>query len=124
MRAKEFIVEKKEGKLTKRQQQSTRGMHRYGDSEHVSGDYTAFKLGQAVAMADGSNNALDIDSKSWVGKRKTVHPYSQVEADMLKQAYKAVGADWEDLNHGNMNSEELDSTSKFGPVPDRKKLRK
>jgi hypothetical protein len=124
MRAKDFIFEKKEGKLSKRQQQPTRGVHRYGDSEHVSGDYTAFKLGQAVAMADGSGKPLDMDAKSWVGKRKTVHPYSQVEADMLKQAYKAVGADWEDLNHGDMNSEELDSTNTHGPVPDRKKLKK
>lgn len=124
MRAKDFIVEKKEGKLSKRQQQPTRGMHRYGDSEHVSGDYTAWKMGQAVAMADGSSNALDIDAKSWVGKRKTAHPYSQVEADMLKQAYKAVGADYQDLNHGDMDSEELDSTNKYGPVPDRKKLKK
>jgi hypothetical protein len=75
-------------------------------------------------MADGSGKPLDMDAKSWVGKRKTVHPYSQVEADMLKQAYKAVGADWEDLNHGDMNSEELDSTNTHGPVPDRKKLKK
>jgi hypothetical protein len=124
MRAKEFIVEKKEGKLTKRQQQPTRGVHRYGDSEKVSGDYTAWKMGQAVAMADGSNEALDIDAKSWAGKRKTAHPYSQVEADMLKQAYKAVGADWQDMNHGNMDSDELDSTNIYSPVPDRKKLKK
>lgn len=124
MRAKDFIVEKKEGKLTKRQQKPTRGVHRYGDSEHISGDYTAWKMGQAVAMADGSSNTLDIDAKSWAGKRKTAHPYSQVEADMLKQAYKAVGADYEDLNHGDLDSEELDSTNKFGPVPDRKKLTK
>ena len=124
MRAKEFIVEKKEGKLTKRQQQPSRGIHRYGDGEHISGDYTAWKLGQAVALADGSGKELDIDAKSWAGKRKTAHPYSQVEADMLKQAYKAVGADWQDMNHGNMNSEELDTTNKYGPVPDRKTLRK
>lgn len=124
MRSKEFIVEKKNGKLTKRQQQPSRGIHRYGDSEHVSGDYTAWKMGQAVAMADGSSKNLDIDAKSWVGKRKTAHPYSQVEADMLKQAYKAVGADWEDLNHGDLKSEELDSTNKYGPVPDRNKLTK
>lgn len=124
MRAKDFIVEKKEGKLTKRQQKPTRGVHRYGDSEHISGDYTAWKMGQAVAMADGSTNALDIDAKSWAGKRKTAHPYTQEEADMLKQAYKAVGADWQDLNHGDLRSEELDTTNKYGPVPDRKKLKK
>ena len=124
MRAKEFIAERKEGKLTKRQQQPSRGIHRYGDSEKVSGDYTAWKMGQAVAMADGSSKALDIDAKSWVGKRKTAHPYTQEEANMLKQAYKAVGANWEDLNHGDMDSCELDTTNKYGPVPDRNKLTK
>lgn len=124
MRAKEFIAERKEGRLTKRQQKPSRGIHRYGDSEKVSGDYTAWKMGQAVAMADGSSKALDIDAKSWAGKRKTAHPYSQVEADMLKQAYKAVGADYEDLNHGDLDSEELDTTNKYGPVPDRNKLTK
>lgn len=116
MRAKEFIAEKKEGELTKRQQQSTRGVHRYGDGEMISGDYTAWKMGQAVAMADGSNEVLDIDAKSWAGKRKTAHPYSQIEADMLKQAYKAVGAEWQDMNHGDMISKELESTYTVSPV--------
>jgi hypothetical protein len=116
MRAKEFIAEKKNGKLTKRQQQSTRGVHTYGDGEMISGDYTAWKMGQAVAMADGSNEVLDIDAKSWAGKRKTAHPYSQVENDMLKQAYKAVGADWQDMNHGDMVSKELEGTYTVSPV--------
>jgi hypothetical protein len=82
----------------------------------ISGDYTAWKMGQAVAMADGSNEVLDIDAKSWAGKRKTAHPYSQVESDMLKQAYKAVGADWQDMNHGDMVSKELEGTYTVSPV--------
>jgi hypothetical protein len=63
MRAKEFIAEKKNGKLSKRQQQSTRGVHTYGDGEHVSGDYTSYRLGMAVAGADGKT-PVKIDSKS------------------------------------------------------------
>ncbi len=123
MRAKEFVAERKNGKLTKRQQKSTRGLHRYSDAEKADSGYVSFRVGMAAAMSDGKNK-LDIDSKSWAGKKKTAHPYTQIEADMLKAAYKAAGANYEDLNHGDLNSEELDTTNKYGPVPDRKKLTK
>ena len=115
MRAQEFISEMKVGKITKRQQQSSRGINTYGDSEHVSGDYTSFKLGQALAMADGKGK-IDIDGKSWYGKKKTAHPYTQVEQDMLKDEYKAVGAEYTDLNHGDMTSKELEGTHTVSPV--------
>jgi len=116
MRAKDFIVEKKIGTISKRAQEPSRGINTYGDGEHVSGDYTAYRLGMAVAPADGSNNPLDLDAKSWIGKKKTAHPYSKLEQSMLKQAYKAVGADYQDLNHGDMNSKELEGTHKVSPV--------
>ena len=115
MRAREFITEKKNGRITKRQVQSTRGVNTYGDSERVSGDYTSYRLGMAVAGADGKT-PVNIDSKSWAGKKKTAHPYSQIEQDMLKDAYKAVGAEYTDLNHGDMNSDELDGTNTVSPV--------
>ena len=35
---------------------------------------------------------------------------------MLKQAYKLAGADHNDLNHGDINSKELDSTHTVSPV--------
>ena len=115
MRANEFISETRDTKMTKRQNQSTAGVHLYGDSEHVSGDYTSYRLGMAVAGADGTNK-LDIDPKSWVGKKKSTHPYTQAESDMLKQAYKAVGAEYKDINKGDMKSKELDTTNKVSPV--------
>ena len=40
---------------------------------------------------------------------------------MLKQAYKIVGANYQDINKGDMKSKELDSTNKVSPVPARKK---
>ena len=115
MRAKEFISETRDTKMTKRQNQSTTGVHIYGDSEHVSGDYTSYRLGMAVAGADGKNK-LEMDPKSWVGKKKTTHPYTQEESDMLKQAYKAVGAEYVDVNKGDMKSKELETTNKVSPV--------
>jgi hypothetical protein len=34
---------------------------------------------------------------------------------MLAKAYKAVGSEIYDLNHGDLNSTELDSTNKVSP---------
>ena len=116
MRAREFIIEKRDGKISKRTQQPSRGINTYGDSEHVSGDYTSYRLGMALAGADGSGKPLDLDAKSWIGKKKTAHPYSEVEQKMLKQAYKAVGASATDLNRGDLESKELEGTHTVSPV--------
>jgi hypothetical protein len=115
MRAKEFITEKKQAKITKRQSQSSLGIDTYSDMEQANSDYVAFKLGQAMAGTDGTNTP-DIDAKSWFGKKKTVHPYTQVEQQMFIKAAKAVGADYTDINHGDMRSKELDSTYTQSPV--------
>ena len=105
----------KSKKITKRQQQSTRGLNTYSDSEHWNGDYTAYRLGMAVACTNGKN-IPDIDPKSWIGKAKSTHPYTQEEQEMLKKAYKAAGAAYKDENHGDMRSLELDSTNKASPI--------
>ena len=69
----------------------------------------------AVASSDGVN-PIEMDSESWSGKHNTAHPYTKEENDMLKLAYKAAGLEYEDLNNGNMDSEELESTNKRSPV--------
>jgi len=115
MRASEFVTESSQKKISKRQQQSTTGLNTYGDSEHVSGDYTSYRLGMAVAGANGKD-PLDMPAKSWIGKNKTTHPYTKEEQAMLKQAYKAVGAQYKDLNNGDMSSKELEDTHKTSPV--------
>ena len=120
MRAKDFITEKKQSKMTKRQNQSTRGVNKYADGEKWNGDYVAYRLGMAVAGTDGQIEP-ELDSSSWVGKWKTTHPYTQEEQEMLKKAYKAVGATYQDVNHGDMRSLELDTTNKTSPVARKKK---
>ncbi len=120
MKIQEIISESTQKKITKRQQQSTAGLNTYGDSERMSGDYTAYRLGMAVAGTDGTNDP-NMDAKSWVGKNKTTHPYTKQEQEMLKKAYKAVGATYQDVNHGDMQSKELDSTNKTSPVAAQKK---
>ena len=115
MKILELITERKAGKLSKRQQNSTRGLHLFSDAEKANSDYTFNRVGLAAAMCDGTNNP-DVDYLSWLGKRKVTAPYTKVEADILKQAYKLAGADHTDLNHGDMNSKELSSTNTVSPV--------
>ena len=115
MKILELITERKAGKLSKRQQNSTRGLHLFSDAEKANSDYTFNRVGLAAAMCDGTNNP-DVDYLSWLGKRKVTAPYTKVEADILKQAYKIAGANYTDLNHGDMNSTELSSTNTVSPV--------
>jgi hypothetical protein len=115
MRAKEFITERA-GKLGTRRQSATVGLHTFSDGERTSSDYTLNRVMMAVACADGSADPIDMDDKSWIGKRRSAHPYTQVEQDMLKQAYKAAGAKWKDLNGGDLDSEEVPSTDRNSPI--------
>ena len=130
MRAKDFLPqsgklhdtdvanplgESSQEKISQSKQQSTAGLNTYGDSEHVSGDYTGYRLGMAVAGADGKT-PLNMKAKSWIGKKKSTHPYTQEEQAMLKQAYKAVGAEYQDVNKGDMKSKEIDGTHTTSPV--------
>lgn len=115
MKVTEIISEAKHAKLTKRQSQSSRGIIIFSDAERASSDYVAYKLGQAMAATDGKTMP-EIDAKSWYGKQKTIHPYTDVDADKFKQAAKAVGAAYTDLNNGDMRSLELDSVHKTSPI--------
>jgi len=115
MKVYDVISEAASAKITKRQSQSSRGISTYSDAEKANSDYVAFKLGQAMAATDGKT-APEIDAKSWFGKKKTVHPYTEVENEMFKLAAKAVGAKYDDVNHGDMQSRELDTTNKVSPV--------
>ena len=76
----------------------------------------------AVAAADGVNPLkIDVDSESWAGRNNLAFPYTPEEQDMLKQAFKAIGSHYEDLNHGDLESQELKSTNKVSPVAKPKK---
>ena len=115
MKILELITERTKGKLSKRQQNPTRGLHVFSDAERANSDYTFNRVGLAAAMCDGSNNP-DMDYLSWVGKKKLTAPYTKVEADILKQAYKLAGANHKDINSGDMNSKELEGTYTTSPV--------
>lgn len=116
MRATEFVTEMRQGKLSTRNQAATVGLNVFSDSEKANSDYTLNRVMMAVAMADGSGNPIKMDGKSWAGKKRTASPYTEVEQAMLKQAYKAAGADYEDLNHGDLDSEEHPAVNTTSPV--------
>ena len=115
MRAQEFITER-DGKIGKRRQAATVGLTIFSDGERTNSDYALNRVMMAAAMADGSDTVLDIDAKSWIGKSRGAYPYTKEEHKMLLQAFKATGAEYTDLNSGDMDSEELESTNKQSPV--------
>ena len=118
MRAKEFITEDNgPGKLTKRQRYATRGAHKFQDVDGRDRVYELNRVMMALAQANGeSGERIDLDSESWVGTSNLAFPYTEVEANMLKAAYKAVGSEWEDLNSGDMRSVELPSVNTESPI--------
>ena len=118
MRAHEFITEESHGthagKISKRQQQSTVGLNVFAISQYDR-TYDLNRVMMAVASTDGEI-IPDMEQESWVGKQNTAHPYTKVEQDMLKIAYKAAGIPFEDLNKGDLDSEELDSANIESPI--------
>jgi hypothetical protein len=111
MRATEFVSEGKKGKISKRQQQSTRGLNVFSKKiDAYDRQYDLNRLMMAAACSDGVNPVV-INSESWVGKHNTAHPYTKEEQDMLNSAYQAVGLEYKDLNKGDMDSEELAGTN-------------
>ena len=118
MRAHEFITEQshgtRAGKVSKRQQQSTVGLNVFAISQYDR-TYDLNRVMMAVASTDGEI-VPDLEQESWVGKQNTAHPYTKVEQDMLKIAYKAAGIPFKELNKGDLDSEELDSTQDQSPI--------
>ena len=90
MRAREFITERK-GKISHRHQQATRGLDLFRDRKRTNSDYVLNRVMMAVASADGAEAPIDIDRQSWIGTRRSAHPYTEVEQKMLKQAFRAAG---------------------------------
>ncbi len=115
MRANEFIIERKGGKMSKRQQNPTRGVNKYTDADRWNSDYKLYRLGLALAATDGKE-VPEMDEESWIGRYKSLHPYSQCDQDMITAAAKAAGVKVIDVNKGDMRSQELDDTYTLSPV--------
>jgi hypothetical protein len=99
-----------------RRQMPTRGLNIFWDGTRTDSNYTLNRVMMAVACADGTDAPIEMNDMSWIGKDRSAHPYTDEEQQMMKQAYKAVGAVWKDLNNGDMTSQEVDSTNITSPV--------
>jgi len=110
MRASEFLTERKIAHPTKRQSFSSRGLHKFRDPGGYDRTYELNRIMMATACADGVT-PLALDAETWSGRFNTAHPYTDIESKMLKQAYKAVGSEMHDLNHGDDRSQELPGTN-------------
>jgi hypothetical protein len=109
------IISEDLGKLPQRQQNATVGLHIYDDGHSWASDYSHYRLGLALASTDGKM-VPHTDKESWIGKKKSAHPYTELEADMLKRAYEAIGVRYTDVNHGDLESQETDNINTASPV--------
>lgn len=115
MRAKEFMSEALNPKPSKRQQYATRGLDKVTDADRWNSDYKLYRLGLALGPCDGIN-VPNVPEESWIGRWKTLHPYSKLEQQMIKLAAEAAGVQINDINDGDMESRELPDTYKVSPI--------
>lgn len=115
MRIKEFVSEDKTGPLSKRNAYATVGLHKFRDNNFADRVYELNRVMMAVASADGET-PFEIDAESWAGRNNVAAPYTKEEHDMLKQAFKKLGTYSMDLNHGDLNSHEVDTVNRVSPI--------
>ena len=116
MRAREFVREGKIGKLSKRLQSGTRGLNKFRDQQFSDRVYELNRVMMAAACNDGEDFAEPVDAESWAGRNNIAAPYTEVEQRMLEKAYRAIGSKHWDLNHGDMDSEEILPVNKTSPI--------
>jgi len=105
-------MEKHAGKIGNRGR-ATVGLNKFaGTADRV---YELNRVMMATACTDGTF-VPDIDYESWLGRNNVAMPYTKVEQDMLEKAFQAAGSQYEDLNKGDLDSEELESTHTTSPI--------
>lgn len=115
MRATEFINENKEGVLPKHAEKAMPTTLQMRDQGGYDRIYHLNRVMMAAAMADGSNSPIKMDASSWTQKYNTAHPYSKLEANMMKQALKAIPSEQHSVISDH-HSRETDDTHKISPV--------
>jgi hypothetical protein len=115
MRAHEFLIEKQTGKIGQRRSRATVGLNKFRDVDLADRVYELNRVMMAAACTDGTF-VPKIDHESWAGRYNVAMPYTDVEQGMIEKAFQAVGSEHQDLNHGDLRSQELESTNKQSPV--------
>lgn len=118
MKIKDIITEDHNGPagpITQRFQQASVGLDKFRDHDLADRFYELNRVMMAAAAANGKD-PIDVDPESWAGRYNIATPYTKEEQEILKQAFKAVGSEWHDLNKGDMDSKEVKSTNKTSPI--------
>lgn len=121
MRYKEFVSEassdvtKIKVKPHPDQEQVMPSAHRVAGTADRT--YDLNRIMMAVAMADGKT-VPKFRNTSWAGKNNLAHPYTKEETKMLKDAYKSVGAEWDDALKPNRDQKSLEpkDTNRISPI--------
>jgi len=117
VRAREFMVEhQKVGKISKRLRYATRGLHKFRDMQFADRVYELNRVMMAVASNDGKQFSWPMDAESWAGRNDIAAPYTKQEQDMMRLAYKAIGSHHEDLNQGDLRSQEHPAVNTTSPI--------
>ena len=115
MRALEFIAENGAGKISKRNQNATVGLHKFRDKNLADRVYELNRIMMATAATDGTF-VPEIDNESWAGRYDVAAPYTKEEHNRLLMAYKAAGSNFKDLNKGDLHSQEHPGVNATSPV--------
>ena len=121
MRAHEFINEGKKGSVPKRHNAAQPGAYKFSDNG-TDRTYHLNQIMKAVAMADGSSTkAIEMDDESFVGKNNLAYPYSDLEHNMMQQAFNTVSPTQAKEMIKGKESKELDFVNKSSPIASRPK---
>ena len=124
MRAREFIIEDnivKNGKKPRHDaEMALPAAHRVAGT--ADRHYDLNRIMMSVAASD-HKRGVPVPVSSWAGKNNIATPYTKAESDMLKRAYRAMGADWDDALKPNYKelSLETDEVNRVSPVARSKK---
>ena len=101
--------------MSKRLNQATVGLHKFRDMQFADRVYELNRIMMAVASTDGTF-VPELDGESWSGRNNVAAPYTKEEQAMLKKAYQAIGSHHEDMNHGDLRSQEHPAVHRDSPV--------
>ena len=119
MRASEFVVEDRKGKIPGQNDNAMPGAYLMRDNGGYDRTNHLNRMMMAAAMHDGKNkNAIPkdkMDPASWVEKYNTAHPYTKEEDNMIHGAMKTIGSE---AHHpvSDRRSVETPDTHKVSPV--------
>ena len=124
MRATEFINEGTKGKAPKSHKHAQPGGYKFKD-DGTDRTYHLNRIMSAVAMSDGSSTKpLKMDDESFAGKNNMAYPYTEIEHNMMQQAFNTVSPTNATKLVGAHDSRELPDTHKISPMPSRRDYRK